>query len=275
METDYGAEKDNGTCSARWRRSAMSELPRSLFPQRAPGRDEHHAGRPLRARQDGQLMGRRHGPDPVHADQLSSTTPSIFPATASRHLDQRAGRARLDRQLSCQGSSGKRGLPWGFEVIVPQGFDTMKSRGSFAEWAKLGVRRADGKPFPPTGDGILFFPSGANGPGFHRHGEFRRAQGVQQLRCLRDRGRPSRRPDARRRADQGRLAGATTARCRATSASRCRRNWPRSATRCPTSKATSISTCATISAPSRRRCGMVPDGNPTAALLERLGVKVP
>jgi membrane-bound lytic murein transglycosylase B len=60
----------------------------------------------------------------------------------------------------------RRGLPWGFEVSVPKGFDYRKSRGSFAEWAKLGVRRADGKPFPPDGLGILFFPSGAHGPAF-------------------------------------------------------------------------------------------------------------
>src|SRR5471032_2411991 len=58
------------------------------------------------------------------------------------------------------------GLPWGFEVTVPKDFDYMHSRDSFAGWTKLGVRRADGKTFPGTGDGILFFPSGANGPGF-------------------------------------------------------------------------------------------------------------
>lgn len=60
----------------------------------------------------------------------------------------------------------KHGLPWGFEVDVPKGFDMMRSRGSFAEWGKLGLRRADGKPFPPSGGGILFFPSGAGGPAF-------------------------------------------------------------------------------------------------------------
>jgi len=64
----------------------------------------------------------------------------------------------------------QRGLPWGFEVMVPNGFDTMKSRATFAEWTRLGVRRADGKPFPRdnagTGDAILFFPSGAKGPAF-------------------------------------------------------------------------------------------------------------
>jgi len=57
-------------------------------------------------------------------------------------------------------------LPWGFEVIVPSGFDYMRSRATFAEWQALGARRADGKPFPAAGQGILFFPSGASGPGF-------------------------------------------------------------------------------------------------------------
>jgi membrane-bound lytic murein transglycosylase B len=57
-------------------------------------------------------------------------------------------------------------LPWGFEVLVPDGFDYMRSRASFAEWSALGVRRADGKAFPNAGRGILFFPSGAGGPGF-------------------------------------------------------------------------------------------------------------
>ena len=57
-------------------------------------------------------------------------------------------------------------LPWGFEVIVPKQFDYMRSRANFTEWEALGVRRADGKPFPSSGQGILFFPSGADGPGF-------------------------------------------------------------------------------------------------------------
>ena len=60
----------------------------------------------------------------------------------------------------------KMGMPWGFEVLVPKGFDLMKSRATFDEWSKLGVRRADGKAFPSTGDGILFFPAGLLGPAF-------------------------------------------------------------------------------------------------------------
>jgi lytic murein transglycosylase len=58
------------------------------------------------------------------------------------------------------------GLPWGFEVILPHGFDMMTSRGSFAEWAKRGFKRAENKAFPAKGDGILFFPAGAKGPAF-------------------------------------------------------------------------------------------------------------
>lgn len=60
----------------------------------------------------------------------------------------------------------RHGLAWGFEVVVPPRFDYMRSRGSFEEWRRLGLRRADGKPFPAQGSGILFFPSGAKGPGF-------------------------------------------------------------------------------------------------------------
>ncbi|MGZ5803779.1 MAG: lytic murein transglycosylase [Xanthobacteraceae bacterium] len=57
-------------------------------------------------------------------------------------------------------------LPWGFEVVVPAGFDLMRSRGTFREWTALGIKRADGGTFPNDGDGILFFPSGVAGPAF-------------------------------------------------------------------------------------------------------------
>ena len=63
-------------------------------------------------------------------------------------------------------SGWQRGLPWGFEVALPPGFDYRRSRGSFAEWTTLGVRRADGGALPNAGDGFLLFPSGAAGPAF-------------------------------------------------------------------------------------------------------------
>lgn len=58
------------------------------------------------------------------------------------------------------------GLPWGFEVNVPPGFDYRESRGTFAEWAQRGLRRADGGRFPNAGTAILFYPAGAAGPAF-------------------------------------------------------------------------------------------------------------
>ena len=57
-------------------------------------------------------------------------------------------------------------LPWGFEVVVPGEFDYRLSRGTFADWARRGVRRTDGSPLPASDNAILFFPSGATGPAF-------------------------------------------------------------------------------------------------------------
>jgi lytic murein transglycosylase len=60
----------------------------------------------------------------------------------------------------------KAGEGWGHEVIVPRPFDYARSRASYSEWAALGVARADGKPLPGAGNAILFFPSGVSGPAF-------------------------------------------------------------------------------------------------------------
>jgi membrane-bound lytic murein transglycosylase B len=57
-------------------------------------------------------------------------------------------------------------VPWGFEVVVPHGFDYRMSRGTFADWARRGLKRADGGRLADTGAAILFFPSGAAGPAF-------------------------------------------------------------------------------------------------------------
>jgi hypothetical protein len=44
----------------------------------------------------------------------------------------------------------------GFEVVVPLGFDLMKSRASFDEWRRLGVKRADRKPYPAAATAFCF-----------------------------------------------------------------------------------------------------------------------
>jgi membrane-bound lytic murein transglycosylase B len=66
-----------------------------------------------------------------------------------------------------QKSGWQAGMPWGIEVVVPKGFDYKgPSRGSFAEWKARGFSRTRGAAFPEKGDAILFFPSGAAGPAF-------------------------------------------------------------------------------------------------------------
>jgi lytic murein transglycosylase len=65
-----------------------------------------------------------------------------------------------------QQSGWQPGLTWGFEVVVPAGFDYRTSRGTFGQWAARGFKRADGFRLPDAGNAILFFPSGASGPAF-------------------------------------------------------------------------------------------------------------
>jgi lytic murein transglycosylase len=63
------------------------------------------------------------------------------------------------------------GQTWGYEVVVPQGFNYMLADRAkvmtFAQWEHLGLKRANGQPFPATGDkAYLLAPAGAEGPGF-------------------------------------------------------------------------------------------------------------
>ena len=64
-----------------------------------------------------------------------------------------------------------RGEPWGYEVILPANFNYLLT-GSLRqmrvrEWERLGVRRADGKPFARVADrGSVIVPAGARGPAF-------------------------------------------------------------------------------------------------------------
>ena len=64
-----------------------------------------------------------------------------------------------------------RGQTWGYEVVVPQNFNFMladRARSmTIADWQKLGITRAGGKPFPRLADkAYLLVPAGARGPAF-------------------------------------------------------------------------------------------------------------
>jgi lytic murein transglycosylase len=58
------------------------------------------------------------------------------------------------------------GLPWGFEVELPEGYAFGLLRGSFASFASAGVTRPGGGRLPSSGEARLFFPAGHTGPAF-------------------------------------------------------------------------------------------------------------
>ncbi|WP_291854375.1 lytic murein transglycosylase [Bradyrhizobium sp.] len=63
------------------------------------------------------------------------------------------------------------GQSWGYEVMLPQGFNFMladKAKAmTIAQWQGQGLTRADGRPFPnPAEKAYLLAPAGARGPGF-------------------------------------------------------------------------------------------------------------
>ena len=63
------------------------------------------------------------------------------------------------------------GEGWGYEVVVPQGFDyRLADAGreqTIHQWEQLGVRRAGDAAFPRSGDrAFLLAPAGARGPSF-------------------------------------------------------------------------------------------------------------
>jgi lytic murein transglycosylase len=63
------------------------------------------------------------------------------------------------------------GQTWGYEVVVPKGFNYMLADRAktmtMAQWERLGLTRASGQPLPPTSEkAYLLAPAGAEGPGF-------------------------------------------------------------------------------------------------------------
>jgi lytic murein transglycosylase len=63
------------------------------------------------------------------------------------------------------------GQTWGYEVVVPPGFDFLLADRSrlltIRDWEQAGIRRAGGRAFPRAADKAhLLVPAGAQGPGF-------------------------------------------------------------------------------------------------------------
>ena len=65
----------------------------------------------------------------------------------------------------------REGQPWGYEVLLPAGFDDSVSgrrdKRPLSWWAKRGLRRADGQPIPVSDAAAgLLLPAGPRGPAF-------------------------------------------------------------------------------------------------------------
>ncbi len=144
-----------------------------------------------------------------------------------------------------QKTGWQKGIPWGFEVIVPAGFDYRLSRGTFSEWAQRGLSLADGSPLPTSdaAPAILFFPSGASGPAFLITDNFVVLKRFQQFGRLCARRRGAFGPVTRSSSDSRPVGRLTTSNPPVMSASLCNTGWPSSATRSRNLRATSISTC--------------------------------
>lgn len=56
--------------------------------------------------------------------------------------------------------------PWIEDVVMPPGFDFPTLHAGAADWARLGLRRDDGREPAGDGEASLFVPSGAAGPAF-------------------------------------------------------------------------------------------------------------
>lgn len=103
--------------------------------------------------------------------------PQFMPSSFAKYAVDQDGDGRRDIWNSVpdalasianflKGQGWQAGQPWGLEVRLPPGFDVGVSHGSFADWSARGLVRPDGTAVPPSGDATLFFPAGAAGPAF-------------------------------------------------------------------------------------------------------------
>ena len=134
-------------------------------------------------------------------------------------------------------------LTWGFEVIIPQDFDYRRSRGSFADWAQLGLRRHSARNSQRLATPFYFFPAERLdlrfwSPTTSRSSGATTTSTFTLSRCCSLR-------IAYAGLHRSRLRGPwMIVSYRATNDWRCKRNWPSLAMRSATSKGISTSTCA-------------------------------
>jgi membrane-bound lytic murein transglycosylase B len=92
-----------------------------------------------------------------------------FDGDGKRDIWNNIGDALASTANYLKKSGWQSGATWGYEVIVPKGFNykLSSSERTLGAWQKLGLKRPGGKPFPrPSESARLFAPAGAGGPAF-------------------------------------------------------------------------------------------------------------
>ena len=168
------------------------------------------------------------------------------------------------------------GETWGYEVVVPKGFNYLLADRSQAAHASPSGRRtassrAGGKPFPhPHEQGLSAGAGRQPGAGLPDAAELPRHHEIQPGRGLCAGDRPSRRPAARRRAVRAAVAAARAGADAATSGARCRSCWHRKGfdTGEPNGRLGAKARAAVRDF--QASIGLVPDGFASATILARL-----
>ena len=93
--------------------------------------------------------------------------PSISTATAARTSGPACPTCSPRSPIICRNRAGSRACRGALRSSCRKDSTTGSSRGTFRRLGRARLyRRADGGAFPEAGDAILFFPSGASGPAF-------------------------------------------------------------------------------------------------------------
>ncbi len=143
METNFGSFTGSIYVVRALVDARLYGLSRRVLPGGAAHRAPDPRGGPYRPRQDAGLLGRRHGPDPVHAVELHEIRGRRQPRRACATSGARCRTPSPRPPIICGRMAGSPDFPWGFEVELPQGFDFRHLRQGFAKWAS--TRRQAGR----------------------------------------------------------------------------------------------------------------------------------
>ena len=257
------------------RDARLHRPPAGLFPRGVPRRRWKSSRAATCGRSSSRARGRARSGRPSSCRPRSSASPSISTATAGATSSTRCPISIASTANNLKKDGWVAGQTWGYEVVVPQGFNFMLADRSrvltMREWERAGIRRAGGKPFPRAGRPRLSAGAGGRaGAGLPDAAEFPRDHEIQSGRGLCAGDRPSRRPAARRRAVRAALAAARARAHAARSASSCSSSWRSSGFDVGEPDGRLGAKTRTALRDFQAAVGAVPDGFASASILDRL-----